>query len=379
VRHHAHEDLARDRSLTEIDAARNQLRLLVHLSSHSFRNLKDIDWQPGQGCHLLIGPNGSGKSSLLESVYLLATTRSFRTSQPGDCVRHGEGKFHVTGEVDSGVRSRLEVGWESGGRFRRLNDRSAPLIEHLRVLPIVAWTDADRDLLSGPPALRRRFIDQGIVAERPIALETLARYRQALAGKRVLLMERGKAIGPWNEVLAAAASEIMKLRRDYMERVSTEFAAAISQSGLSLPPVELRYRPSIDIMEITQEHVLDRIESFERRERDRGRPLVGPHLDDVEILFGGRGIRHVGSAGERKVLGLLLAAARGRLLGAVGRDPIYLLDDADTELDRDRLEAVFGVFSEAKQVLVSSNRSEVWGMAKGAIRWRLEEGDLSPA
>lgn len=314
----------------------------------------------------------------MEAVYLVATTRSFRTSQPSDCVRHGETEFRIEGEVDSGSRSRLEVGWVSGARHRRLNDKAAPLVDHLRVLPVVAWTDADRDLLTGPPALRRRFIDQGIVAEKPTTLETLARYRQALASKRILLMERRKAIGPWNEVLARSASEIMRLRRDYIERVSAAFTAAVSLSGLSLPPVELRYRPSIESEAISKEVVLETIESFERRERDRGRPLVGPHLDDVEVLFDGRGIRRVGSAGERKVLGLLLAAARGQLLGAAERDPIYLLDDADTELDRGRLEAVFGVFMAAKQLLVSSNRAEVWGMAEEATRWRLDEGDLGP-
>lgn len=353
--------------------------MLSHLSSYAFRNLKDFEWQPGSGCHLLLGPNGSGKSSLLEAVYLLATTRSFRTSQPADCVRHGEGEFRVQGEVDSGVRSRLEVGWMSGGRHRRLNDKASPLVEHLRVLPVVAWTDADRDLLTGPPTLRRRFVDQGIVAEKPATLEILARYRQALSEKRVLLVEKRPALGPWNEVLASAASEIMQLRRDYVERVSTEFAAAVSLSGLSLPLVEIRYRPSISTEEISEEIVLHTLESFERRERDKSRPLVGPHLDDVEVLFDGRSIRRVGSAGERKVLGLLLAAARGGLLRAAERNPIYLLDDADTELDRGRLEAVFGVFMSAQQVLVSSNRAEVWEMAREAVRWRLDEGSLGPA
>ena len=186
------------------------------------------------------------------------------------------------------------MAWLSGGRHRRLNDKSAPLVDYLRVLPVVAWTDADRDLLTGPPALRRRFVDQGIVAARPATLETLARYRQALASKRILLLERRGAIGAWNEVLAAAAGEIMRLRRDYIEWVSREFSEAVSLSGLSLPPVELRYRPSIESEEISQEAVLDKMGSFEGRERDKGRPLVGPHLDDIEVLFGGRSIRRVG-------------------------------------------------------------------------------------
>ena len=35
----------------------------------------------------MLGGNGAGKTSLLEAVYVLATTRSFRTSQIGDCAR----------------------------------------------------------------------------------------------------------------------------------------------------------------------------------------------------------------------------------------------------------------------------------------------------
>jgi DNA replication and repair protein RecF len=294
-------------------------------------------------------------------------------------VQHGERDFHLSGEVDSGVRSRLEVGWVAGERFRRVNEKLVPLVEHLRLLPIVAWTDADRDLLTGPPSLRRRFIDQGIVSERPAALETLARYRQALASKRALLVARRHGLAPWNEVLAAAASEIIKLRCDYVERVARELVAVVSASGFPLPSVEIRYRPSIAISEVSAARVLEHFEGFEQRERERRRPLVGPHLDDAEILFGGRGIRRVGSAGERKVLGLLLAAARGRLLAAAGRDPIYLLDDVDAELDRSRLEAAVGVFSGATQVLLSSNRTEIWRRVGGAIQWRLEEGRLSPS
>ena len=71
----------------------------------------------------------------------------------------------------------------------------------------------------------------------------------------------------------------------------------------------------------------------ERRER---RPLVGPQRDEVRIAWGAHSVRKVGSAGERKVLGLLLTAARGRVLRRFDRSPIYLLDDADSELDEGR-------------------------------------------
>ena len=61
--------------------------MVERLSVHRFRNLPDLTWEVGSGCHLVVGPNGAGKTSLLEAVYLAATARSFRTSQLEDCVR----------------------------------------------------------------------------------------------------------------------------------------------------------------------------------------------------------------------------------------------------------------------------------------------------
>ncbi len=63
---------------------------------------------------------------------------------------------------------------------------------------------------------------------------------------------------------------------------------------------------------------------------------VGPQRDELEIRFGGKPIRQVASAGERKALSLLLTLAQGRVLEQQGRRPLYLLDDLDAELDRER-------------------------------------------
>ncbi len=351
--------------------------MLRRLICRSFRNLEALDWRPEPGGHLLLGANGAGKTSLLEAVYLLATTRSFRTSQVADCRRHGSDGFHLEGEVESDRRTALEVGWREGGRYRRLNGSVPPLADHLETLPVVAWTAAQGEWLTGPPAVRRRFLDQGIVGERPVALVVLGRYRRALAQKRRLLADGARGLGPWNQVLASAGHELGTLRARYAERLGAALAALIGEVAPELPPVSLRYRPSLDPAQ-GEAALLERLAGARERARRLGRPLVGPHLDELEIRWGPRQVRRVASAGECKLLGLLLAAARGRLLAAGERAPVYLLDDLDTELDRDRLERVWRVFAGGRQVFVTSNRPEVWELPRAPRRWRLEDGALGP-
>ena len=350
--------------------------MLAQLSSRSFRNLEETQWQPGGGCHLVLGPNGAGKTSLLEAVYVLSTTRSFRTAQILDCRQHGEAEFHLQAEVETDQRTQLSVGLNGSGRYRSVNDSATSLVEHLRVLPVVAWTAAESSLLIGPPAGRRRFLDQGIVGAHPGALEVLARYRRALGQKKELLFRGGPGLSSWNGVMAQEASQLMVLRRDYVRQIGEALDQIVSLLGIDLPPIQLTYRPSIEGKYEDPTEVFDALDAIRDQERIESRSLLGPHRDELEIRWGEHLIKRVGSAGERKILGLVISAARGRVLTSEGRSPTYLLDDVDSELDGRRLGAIWEVFSDAKQLLVSSNREALWSIAPEAWRWHLETGHL---
>jgi DNA replication and repair protein RecF len=353
--------------------------LLAQISCRSFRNLEISPWQPGPGRHLILGPNGAGKTSLLEAIYLLATTRSFRTAQLLDCAHHDGKEFHLEGEIEGDQRVSLQLGLSSTGRYRTLNGGVTSLVDHLRALPVVAWTDEDKGVLVGPPERRRRFVDQGIVGTRPAALMTLARFRRTLFQKRRLLASGdGRGLKSWNELMASAAAELMSLRREYLEQLSKALLGVLASTDLDLPEIRLQYRPSIQVEGDDPVEILEKLERAESSEKRERRPLVGPQRDEVEIGWGQHGVRRVGSAGERKALGLLLTAARGEVLEAAERTPVYLLDDADSELDKDRLASVWQAFAATDQVFVSSSRPEVWSVAPEAVRWHLEAGSIDP-
>ena len=350
--------------------------MLAGLEARGFRNLESLHAPFERGTHLFLGDNGAGKTSLLEAVYLLATTRSFRTSQISDCCRHGEEAFALIGEVEGEQRTRLEFQWHRGERDRRVNGRKGSLSEHLAVLPVVSWSSGDLDILLGPPAERRRFIDRGVVGLRPTAIQVLTRYRKALAEKRQLLLSGSGELDVWNGVLANAAAELIQLRSEFVQRLEGTLAEVLAQCDLGFPSIQLSYRCSPSEGLDGAEAIYQTLEAAVDRERRRERPLIGPHRDELRILWDGHGIRRVASAGERKALGLSLHAALGWILQASGKEPIYLLDDADTELDRHRLEALWRVFGDVPQLFATSNRPQIWDGLGTAHRWQLERGRI---
>ncbi len=359
--------------------------MLETLRAERFRNLEALTWSPGPGRHLLLGGNGAGKTSLLEAVYAVATTRSFRTPRLSECVRHGEESFHLAAEVDSTARVTLEVSWGGSGRERAVNGSRGPLAEHLAVLPVVAWASDDVQVIAGAPARRRRFLDRGVVSLRPGALGALRRYREALGEKRGLLAAGARrGAGPraegslevWNRVLAEAAVEVARLRSSYARSLSRALTGILEEISLPTPGVVLAYRPSPAAVLDGLDETVRQLERSSAAERRRGMPLVGPHRDELEILWGAHAAAEVTSAGERKLLSLALAAAHGRVIEEAGRDPVYLLDDLDAELAAESLAAIWRVFAGARQLLASSNRPAVWEPLETTARWNLESGRL---
>jgi len=67
---------------------------------YNFRNLLNQEIEIPDGLTVLMGENMQGKTSLLESLFIVSTGRSFRTRNIGDIVRWGENQAQIELSVD---------------------------------------------------------------------------------------------------------------------------------------------------------------------------------------------------------------------------------------------------------------------------------------
>lgn len=342
-------------------------------------------FSPGPGRHLILGGNGAGKTSLLEAIYTVSTTKSFRTPRLSECVAHGAESFALRAEAidPSGARATLALAWDHGGRARSVNSSETDLAEHLAVLPVVAWDSNHVEILSGGPRLRRRLLDRSVVGRRPAAIDLLVRYRRALAQKREVLAQAGRrgrdvrgSLHAWNEVLAGAAADVIAARAEAARRLAASLETVLASIDLPLPPIHLAYRPSPACGAGGVGAIAERFAELADRELRRGVPVSGPHRDELEVTWDGHPVAQVASAGERKTLSLALALAQGRELEEAGRPPVYLLDDLDAELAVPTLTAVWRALGDSSQLFASSNRPAAWDALGVDFRWSMEGGVL---
>src|SRR5512142_947847 len=70
----------------------------VHVTS--FRNLEEVELEPGDRFNIVHGRNAQGKTNLLESIYLLGTMKSFRHARNAELMRWGGSTAIVNGTVE---------------------------------------------------------------------------------------------------------------------------------------------------------------------------------------------------------------------------------------------------------------------------------------
>src|ERR1700716_1013766 len=94
------------------------------LSVRNFRNLTRVDLELGSRFNVLSGDNGQGKTNLLEALYVLATSRSFRTSKIVDLVESTAQTASVWARVRENEELREQsMGLRAGLRAARVDGK----------------------------------------------------------------------------------------------------------------------------------------------------------------------------------------------------------------------------------------------------------------
>jgi DNA replication and repair protein RecF len=355
------------------------------VSLRAFRNIGALDFEPHPAINLIVGDNGQGKTSLLEALYLVATTKSFRADKLEQVIQDGEDLAVVRTDVaeDDLVREqRVAV-----GRAHRSvlldGKRTRSAVTYVTRTPVVLFHPGDLGLVAGGAAARRTLLDRIALFAEPASVMHRARYGRALQGRQRALQERGTnaaELDAFERLAAEHGSALCQARAVAAERVVAALHPVFAQLAPDSTEVSATYRPggAVSVAEFGRELATRRGDDLRR-----GAATFGPQRDDLELLIDGRSARRQASQGQQRLLTLALKVAElGCLRAARGAHPVLLLDDVSSELDPARAGAVYGLLDDTEsQVFVTTTRPEVVGARGTALRGRcefvLEQGALA--
>jgi DNA replication and repair protein RecF len=331
---------------------------LRQLSLANFRNLRRLTLELQPGLALFCGHNGQGKTNLLESVHVLATTRSPRTSverellswqTPEDLdlaavvppfarvqgwVRRAEGEVHLEVSLQAADGGSVVRAIKVNG----LVTRAARLIGQL---PVVYFSPEDVELAGGPPVTRRHYLNVANSQVSSTYLHALQRYNRVLQQRNYLLRQvrerrqPPRAIEPWTEQLAEWGAVVLVQRLSMLADINARLARVFSELAGSPDRLQITYRSTAG--DGSADAFRTELGRLAGREVDQAASLVGPHRDDFAFDLGGVDLNTYGSRGQQRLAVLALKLAEADWMRAqIGESPVLLLDDVLSELDSER-------------------------------------------
>lgn len=344
---------------------------LSRLTLEQFRSYRSLDLPIEPAGLRVTGRNASGKTSLLEAVMLLATTRSPRSSSDVETVNWESGiEFGVppyarlgatviTHEGERTIAIQIQAEQDRAKKRFQLNGRDVRAHDLVGKLKAVLFSPEDVQLITGPPAERRRQLDVLISQIDDHYLRALTRYRHVLTQRNGLLKAFARdhvradstpavtQIAFWDEQLVTAGAYLVTVRlrlTNELSRLLTVRASTLIDQG-SLGCV---YQPRLDLEGIEVGAATDvnasqqviaaafarNLETVRAEEFRRGMTVIGPQRDELTFTIDGRDLAAYGSRGQQRLCVVALKLSESDLImGETGERPALLLDDVLSELD----------------------------------------------
>lgn len=405
------------------------LMFLKQLALSHFRNYAHLELELAPGITLLQGNNAQGKTNLLEAIFFLATARSPHAGAERELIHWGAASepipfARVRAQVVRGSGQIVEIeivlvtGEEHnlatarGNAFSRVSKRikvngiNRRTLELLGNLNVVLFLPEDLDLVFGSPGDRRRYLDTTLAQIDPKYSRALSQYGQVLEQRNALLKEfrersfNAAELEPWNIKLIENGAYLMARRAQAVETYNDLIAEIHPRLTAKHEALKLQYQPTIPLNAFTppatrqlglgispppapleQISVAFRQQLTEMRSREVGAALtlVGPHRDDLRFYIDGVDMITYASRGQGRTIAVSLKMAEMELMRReTGEEPVLLLDDVMSELDKPRRAALSHAILNAKQAIVSATdlddfTEEFLGQARV---WRVNEGKV---
>jgi DNA replication and repair protein RecF len=316
-----------------------------------------------QKANLVLGKNGSGKSNLLEAIYFLSSGKSFRLSSSNQLIKWGEKISSVRAKIiDKQGESEVEVQlWkENTGSLKRrfLIDKVIKTrAKYWGKVKIVVFEPEDLRLINGSPGRRRDFLD-GIFANIEWRYASaLSQYYKALKNRNELLdiIASGKAqkaeLFYWDQSLIKNAEIIQTFRFNWVRSANIFFS---EHQDKEISKLSINYEAST----ITEE----KLQKLYPLELAAGHSKCGPHLDDFSIDFEDfqtedKNLAFWGSRGQQRMAVLALRLAQINYLEQqYSEEPILLLDDIFSELDKNHRQIVINICQKYQTIFTSTEK-----------------------
>lgn len=330
----------------------------------NYRNYEQLEISFSDTLNIIYGNNGSGKSNLIEAIYLLALTKSFRTNNEINLIRKGCKYTNIKGKIITNEKTTYEVEIsETGKKVLIDSDKINKMSDYVTKINIVLFNPLDTKILNDAPSTRRKMLNINISQLDKTYLLLLSSYNKVLKHRNAYLKQlfiNGNASSDYLDILTRKLIDlglkINNIRSNYIEMIN-ENISKIYENIFEYGDLKIKYNSPYNNKNV--EKLLENYQKLYRKEMSFGKTLMGVHHDDIEYILDGNNIREYGSVGQQKNAIISFKLAELLIIKKIKEYyPILILDDLFSELDDSKINNIVDMLNKEVQTFITTTRIE---------------------
>lgn len=362
--------------------------ILTKISLVNFRNYKKCNVKFNNQVNIFLGNNAQGKSNILESIYVLALTKSYRTNYDDILKRKGSDGYKIVGDIKIGKYFKnLSVLSSNNEKKVFINDTNIKKIsDYVSTFNVILFSPEDVETIKGTPSLRRDLLNIEISQLSQQYIKNYNEYNKILKMRNdylKLIYTNGISDYRYLDVLTNnlidRAVNIYKERISFINKIN-ENISTIYNNLTKSDQLKILYEANIDITNTNlREQLGEKYRLNQNKEVVAGMTLYGPHRDDFSFIINDNDAKTYGSQGQQKMAMIAFKLAEIPIFEEItGNKPVLLLDDIFSELDKSKKNHLIEFINDGIQVIITAN--DTVGISKKLLNnarvFRIENGKI---
>ena len=320
--------------------------ILKELELKNYRNYEDLNLNFSPNINIFYGDNAEGKTNILESIYVLAITKSHRINIDKHLIKEGLQATKITGKIEVNKETKkFEMLINTKGKSAKINNITIKKISnYISNFNVIMFYPSDLDLIKGNPSSRRKFLNIEIAQIDNKYLSTLNEYNLLVKNRNEYIKNKKHEeldlnyLSIINEQIAKKGAIIYQKRNKFIENLNKK-AENIYKTIFQEGNLSVEYKTNIDIKDYTdliniKDLFYKKLNSNIKRDLFLGMTTNGPHRDEIIFYIDGKDVRLHASQGQQRIIIVCLKLGEIELFKeSTGEYPILLLDDIFSELD----------------------------------------------
>ena len=333
---------------------------ITSLKLLNFRNYESLEIKFSNKTNIIYGLNGMGKTNLVEAIYILGFTKTFRLGSEDVVIKKGKNIAKIEGLIKDNIFNNYKlIISDTGKRIKIDNNKIAKVSDYITKVNIILFSPDDLKIIKDTPMTRRRLLNIEISGINSTYLNYLTNYNKILKQRNSYLKALNKKNIYQNDFLDILTAQlvdlglkIVSIREEFINNINSyisDIYYKITQKGHLSINYKSEYKGK------KKEQLLNMYAKNISREIILGKTLFGPQHDDIEFIIDKEIVKEYSSVGEQKNSVIAFKFAEIKNIDAVlNKKPILILDDLFSELDKVKINNILNLIDSELQIFITT-------------------------